>query len=165
MLLFNMAKLRLMCLVSVLLLTACGFHLQGSVPLPPEFSSTYIQAGDRYTFFYQSLSKALRQRGVTLVKGPSSATAIIKVEADNSGQNVTAVSSRNIPLEYEAYYSVRFSVAVNGKQVLEPAAITLTNRYEYNQTEVLGKAEEYEVLSASQAKDIARQILVQISTL
>lgn len=165
MLLFNMSKLRLMCLVSVLLLTACGFHLQGSVLLPSEFSSTYIQAGDRYTFFYQSLSKALRQRGVTLAKGPSSATAIIKVEADNSGQNVTAVSSRNIPLEYEAYYSVRFSVAVNGKQVLEPAAITLTNRYEYNETEVLGKAEEYEVLSASQAKDIARQILVQISTL
>jgi outer membrane lipopolysaccharide assembly protein LptE/RlpB len=87
------------------------------------------------------------------------------VAADNSGQNVTAVSSRNIPLEYRAYYSVIFSVAVNGKQVLEPREIKLTNRYEYNATEVLGKAEEYDVLSASQANDIARQILIQISTL
>ena len=60
---------------------------------------------------------------------------------------------------------LRTWTAVNGKQVLESATITLTNRYEYNATEVLGKAEEYEVLSASQAKDIARQILVQISTL
>ena len=160
-----MYKLRFLLLFSALLLVACGFRLQGSGSLPPEFANTYIQASDRYTPFYRSLSKALRQRGANVASGPSSATAIIEIRADVSGQTVTAVSSRNTPLEYEAFYSVAFNVFVDGQRVIESDPITLTNRYEFDPTQVLGKAGEFERFSNSQADDIARQVLVQLAKL
>jgi LPS-assembly lipoprotein len=160
-----MPKLRVLLLLTAVLLSACGFRLQGSGSLPPEFANTYIQTGDRYTPFYRSLTNALRQRGVNVASGPSSATAIIEIRSDVSGQSVTAVSSRNTPLEYEAFYSVAFSVVLEGQRVLVSEPITLTNRYEYDETTILGKEEEFERFLNSQADDIARQILVQLAKL
>jgi LPS-assembly lipoprotein len=161
----EMHKLRFLLLFGAVFLSACGFRLQGTGSLPPEFANTYIQASDRYTPFYRSLSKALRQRGVTVASGPSSATAIIEIRTDVSGKSVTAVSSRNIPLEYEAFYSVAFAVVVEGRRVMESDSIILTNRYEYDETTILGKEDEFERFSNSQADDIARQVLVQLAKL
>jgi len=162
----EMRRLRFLLLfVVVFFLAACGFRLQGSESFPPEFANTYIQASDRYTPFYRSLSKALRQRGVILTNGPSSATAIIDIRSDVSGQNLTAVSSRNTPLEYETFYSVVFAIVIEGQNVMESDPISLTNRYEYDPTEILGKEDEFERFLNSQADDIARQVLVQISRL
>jgi LPS-assembly lipoprotein len=163
--LFEMFKLRFLLLFVAVFLTACGFRLQGSGSLPPEFANTYIQTSDRYTPFYRSLNKALRQRGVTIAAGPSSATARINIRVDVSGQSVTAVSARNTPLEYEVFYSVAFAVVIEGQRVLESDPITLTNRYEYNPTEILGKEDEFERFLNAQADDIARQVLVQLSRL
>ncbi len=163
--LFDMTLLRWIPLALVVSLSACGFRLEGSGTLPPAFSQTYIQAEDRYTPFYQNLTSSLRQRGVVIAKSPSSAGAVIKVISDSSGKDVTAVSSTNIPLEYQAYYNVNYSVTVGSTTLLEPATISLVNRYEYDATKVLGKEEEFDMLRASQAKDISRQILIQLSKL
>ncbi|MDG1462909.1 MAG: hypothetical protein P8R04_04990, partial [Gammaproteobacteria bacterium] len=92
-----MALLRWVPLFLAVLLTACGFRVEGSGSLPVEFSQTYVRAEDRYTPFYQHLTRALRQRGVVIAKSPASAGAIINVISDESGKVVTAVSSRNIP--------------------------------------------------------------------
>ena len=40
-------------------LGACGFHLQGVAKLPPVLGRTYVDTGDRYTDFHQSLAEAL----------------------------------------------------------------------------------------------------------
>jgi LPS-assembly lipoprotein len=160
-----MTLLRWVPLVLAVSLSACGFRLEGSGTLPPEFSQTYIQAEDRYTPFYQNLTGSLRQRGVTIAKSPASAGAIINVISDSSGKDVTAVSSRNTPLEYQAYYRVNYSVTVGPTTVLEPATISLVNRYDFDETKVLGKEEEFDMLVASQARDISRQILIQLSKL
>jgi len=156
---------RLLILASLALLTACGFRLEGSEPLPEAFDNTYIATTDRYTYFYRSLTSDLRQRGVTLASGPASATAVIRINADSSGQSVTAVSARNTPLEYQAFYSIDFSVEVGGETVLENQSASLANRYEYDETKVLGKEEEFDMLSASQAKDLSRRVLIQLSKL
>jgi LPS-assembly lipoprotein len=149
----------------VLLLSACGFRLQGSGVLPVEFSRIYIDTEDRYTLFYQNLKNSLRQRGVTIVSSRGSADAVINVILDSSGKEITAVSLRNTPLEYQAFYRVTFSVSIMSNVVIKPATIALANRYVYDETKVLGKEEELEMLLASQSKDISRQILVQLSSL
>ncbi len=156
------------CLVIVVTLAAisgCGFRLQGADSLPPEFAATYIDTEDRYTPFYRALTKALRERGATVVRTEGASRAVINILGDAHDQVVTAVSSRNTPLEYEAFYSVTFSAAVDGRTVLESDSITLTNRYEFDDTKVLGKAAEFDRFSDSQAADIARQVMVQLSTL
>ena len=45
--------------IAAMLLTACGFHLQGRQPLPEAFTYTFIDTKDEQTDFVQDLRKAL----------------------------------------------------------------------------------------------------------
>ena len=96
--------------VFALLLAGCGFRLQGYAGYPPVLAQTYIQTQDRYSEFYRQLRATLQQGGVELVSSPADATAVIKVEADETGQKVLTVSGRNVPTEYDVYYTIGYSV-------------------------------------------------------
>jgi len=152
-------------MVAAITLSGCGFHLQGSGQVPESIQNVYVQANDRYSSFYQSLNQTLKQRGATVSRDPVSADAIIQIIEDSRGQRVSAVSIRNTPLEYEVYYTVQYAVVSGGTELLEPTRITVKNRYQYDETLVLGKDAEKDMLAESQAKDIARQVLLQLSTL
>ena len=50
------------------LLTACGFHLQGRQPLPSQFAYTYVDTEDEQTDFVQDLRKALIASKVNVIR-------------------------------------------------------------------------------------------------
>jgi len=160
----NLCKFGLV-LTAVLLLNACGFRLQGTGSLPEGVADVYVQTNDRFTYFYRSLRDELELRGATLAAGPESADMVLRVIEDSRGQRVSAVSIRNTPLEFEVFYTVEYAVQVGEQQVLEPTRIVTKNRYEYDETLVLGKEEERDMLASAQAKDIARQVMMQLSAL
>jgi len=147
------------------MLSGCGFRLQGTGPALESVSNVYVEANDRYTFFYRELSDQLSQRGATMASSADDADSVIYVIEDSRGERVSAVSIRNTPLEYEVFYTVKYSVRMAGNEVIEPTRIITKNRYEFDETKVLGKAEERDMLLKAQAADIARQVLVQLSAI
>jgi outer membrane lipopolysaccharide assembly protein LptE/RlpB len=70
-----------------------------------------------------------------------------------------------VPREYEIYYIVNFAVAMNGEQVLEPQRLVLTRNYTWNETLVLGKAREEEVLRRALATDLVGLLVQQVSAI
>jgi len=148
-----------MVLVAGAAIAGCGFHLEGAGALPEAVGTTYLETEKPYTDFYDSLQVALRARGTRLVDSRQEAGAVLKILEDSTGERILSVSGRNIPREYEIFYSVTFSLAAEGVDLIPPESLVVTRSYTYDETQVLGKSAEEEVLRRSLAEDLARQVL------
>ena len=156
---------RLVAILACLSLAGCGFQLQGALTTPPGMERTYVAAADRHTDFYRNFRAALRAAGVTLVDSPADATSTFTISFDTTGQRVLSVSARNVPTEYEVYYTIEYALDSGTENLLERQVLTLTRDYTYDSTLVLGKAKEEELLREAIVKDLVRIVLKQISTL
>jgi len=156
---------RLTTLALVLLLAGCGFQLQGTFATPPEMERTYISTEDNRSLFYRDLHEALESSGVNLVDAATDATAIFTILFDQTDQRVLSVSARNVPTEYEVFYTIEYSLDSGTKNLLEPQTLNLTRDYTYDPTLVLGKEHEQQLLRDAIVDDLVRIVLKQIATL
>lgn len=147
------------------MLTGCGFQLQGALTMPAEMQRTYLDPVDKHSLFHRELRLQLQAAGVELVDTPDNSTAILSIRVDETDQRVLSVSGRNVPTEYEVYYTVEYSLASGEKALLSPQDITLTRDYTYDTTKVLGKSREEAVLREAVVEDLVRIVLKQISSL
>jgi LPS-assembly lipoprotein len=146
-------------------LAACGFHLQGAFVAPPGMELTYVATSDQYSQFYRVLKSELRAAGVELSDTASGATAMFSIFADDTAQRLLSVSARNVPTEYEVYYTITYSLDSGTDVLLPQQTLTLTRDYTYDSTLVLGKAREEELLRDAIVDDLVRIVMKQISTL
>ncbi len=126
---------------------------------------TYIATEDRHSLFYRELRRQLQAAGVQLADIPGDATATLTISVDNTGQRVLSVSTRNVPTEYEVHYSVEYGVDSGDTNLLKRQFITLTRDYTYDETLVLGKAHEEQLLREAIVEDLVRIVLKQLGTL
>lgn len=152
-------------IVAAGVLAGCGFHLQGALTTPAEMERTYVAAVDRHSQFYRELRAQLGTAGVNLVDSEADATATFSIFFDDTAQRVLSVSARNVPTEYEVYYTIRYSLSSGPKNLLDSQTLTLTRDYTYDSTLVLGKGREEELLREAIVKDLVRIVLKQISIL
>ena len=126
---------------------------------------TYISTTDRHSLFYRELRATLKSSGVNLVDSAADATATFTISFDESDQRVLSVSARNVPTEYEVYYTVEYALDSGSESLLEFQTLTLTRDYTYDSTLVLGKAREEDLLRDAIVDDLVRIVLKQIATL
>jgi len=126
---------------------------------------TFIEAVERNSLFHRELRLALKTAGVELVDSPADATALFSISVDETDQRVLSVSARNVPTEYEVYYTVEYALLSGEKNLLTPQFITLTRDYTYDETLVLGKAREEEFMREAIVQDLVRVVLKQLSSL
>lgn len=150
-------------IVVFLLLAGCGFQLRGAVTVPPEMSRTFIETDDRHSLFYRELRDRLRTAGVEIVDSPVDATATFSIASDNTNQRVLSVSARNVPTEYEVYYTVVYGVVTRERPLLPLRSQTLTRDYTWDESRVLGKEKEEQVLREAIVDDLIRIVLFQLS--
>lgn len=148
-----------------MLLAGCGFHLQGAFSTPAEMERTYVAASDKHSLFYREIRAALDMSGVQLVDNATDASATLTISFDETDQRVLSVSARNVPTEFEVYYTIGYTLDGGEKSLLEYQALTLTRDYTYDSTLVLGKAREEDLLRKAIVDDLVRIVLKQISTL
>lgn len=147
------------------MLASCGFQLRGAATVPPEMARTYIETADRHSLFYRTLRDELRNAGVTIVESPLDATATFVIESDLTGQRVLSVSARNVPREFEVFYTVFYSVKTADRNLLTTRSQTLTRDYTWDETLVLGKEKEEQLLRDAITDDLVRIILIQLSSI
>ena len=149
----------------LLLLSGCGFHLQSALTTPAVLERTYLATENTHSQFYRELRSRLRAAGVILVESPAEATATLLILVDETDQRVLSVSARNVPTEYEVYYSVEYELFSGETSLLAPQMLTLTRDYTYNENLVLGKAREEAMMREAIVSDLVRIVLKQISSL
>lgn len=158
-------RFRVCLIFAALLLTACGFQLRGSTDFPPGMSAVYIDTSDRFSPFYRELIKTIRESELSLVDNPIDADTVIRVLSDETGRRALSVSARNVPREYEVFYVVRYSVLIGAEEVLTPQQFILTRDYTFDETQVLGKALEEQILRDSIAEDLVGLLMQRIGAI
>ena len=126
---------------------------------------TYISTTDEFSLFYRRLRRSLQAAGVEVTASPDDATATVTILTDLTGQRVLSVSARNVPTEFEVFYTIEYALDSGTRNLLESQVLTLTRDYTYDSTLVLGKAKEEELLREVIVEDLVRVVLKQISTL
>ena len=139
--------------------------MRGSATVPAEMARTYIESSDRHTLFYRKLRNSLKRSGIEVVDDPADATATFTIQSDETGQRVLSVSARNVPREFEVFYTVTYSVATTDKVIMPVRTQTLTNDYIWDETLVLGKEKEEQLLREAIVDDLMRIVLIQLSAL
>lgn len=160
-----MSLFRYFLVLPVLLLTACGFQMRGAASVPPEMARTYVATDDQRSLFYRRLRASLRGAGVNVVESEAEATATFSILSDIPGQRVLSVSARNVPREFEVFYTVYYTVQTETATILEPRSQTLTRDYTWDETQVLGKEKEEELLREAIVDDLVRIVLIQLSSI
>jgi LPS-assembly lipoprotein len=149
----------------LLLLTACGFHLQGRQPLPAQFAYTYVDTKDEQTDFVQDLRKALLASKVNVIRTKNSSTAVVEVHEDELTERILSVSAQNIPTEYELTYKVTFSVISDGKTLIDKDEISATRDISFDEAQLLAKEREQEILRAALARDLVALVMRRLAAL
>ena len=147
------------------LAAGCGFSLQGATSTPEAMERTYIATQDRFSQFYRELRRNLQASGVEVVDSPEGATATLSILFDLTDQRVLSVSARNVPTEFEVFYTVRYAITSGEQNLIEPQELTLTRDYTYDATLVLGKASEEQLMRDAIVDDLVRVVLKQISAI
>jgi LPS-assembly lipoprotein len=149
----------------LLLVSACGFHLQGRTPLPAALRVSYVQAADRQSDFVQDLRKELLSSGAHLTTRSEDATAVVRVLTDNFQRRVLSVSATDQPAEYEITYTVRFSVSFGAKEVLPAQELSAVRDYTFDETILLAKENEEAILREALARDLADVVMRRLTNL
>jgi LPS-assembly lipoprotein len=150
----------------VCLLSACGFHLQGSTPLPASLAVVHIDTADTQSDFYFGLRKALMSAGTRIDdEGGDEGTAVIHILTDSAVQRTLTVSTVNVPTEYELTYKLRFSVSLKGRELISPEEHALVRDYSYSESAQLAKERENAILSQALARDLVTVVMRRLASL
>jgi LPS-assembly lipoprotein len=151
--------------IAAMLLTACGFHLQGRQPLPEAFTYTFIDTKDEQTDFVQDLRKALIANNVNVIRTRGSSGAVISVHKDELTERILSVSARNIPTEYELTYKVRFSVTSGERKLIDDEEISVTRDMSFDEAQLLAKEREQEILAEALGRDLVALVMRRLAAL
>jgi len=143
----------------------CGFRLRGQAPLPQSMMTPYVEAPDRYSPLYAALMEQLRAAGATPAATSAGASAVIRLHVDETGRELLSVTADNRPGEYEVFYEAEYSVAQGAAELIPRQQLRLRRDYGYDETEVLAKEHEEQVLRVALADEIAALILRRLAAL
>jgi LPS-assembly lipoprotein len=150
---------------AVLVLSACGFHLQGHTPLPDVVKTPYVQTTDRQSEFAVSLERAMISSGAHPVEDKEKASVVVNIIKDDVVRRTLSVSAQNQPDEYELTYTVRFSVTAGDKELLPPTDITNVRSFAFAEQLLLAKNHEEMSLRQDMAHDLADMVMRRLASL
>ncbi len=128
-------------LILFLLMSACGYHLRGSINLPEGLQKVYLQGGSAQ--LRNSMSSTLKSSGGKLVGNIQEAAVVIKVVKEKMRRNVLSLSSTGRANEYELNYFLDYILLnLKGKPLTKTQTIEINRDYFNDQEDILGKNNE-----------------------
>jgi LPS-assembly lipoprotein len=156
---------RVALLACLVLLAACGFRLQGRQHLPAALATLQVEPVDIHSDFTAALRRSLGASGVKLVDRVGPEGAVLRIVRDSVSERVLSVDARNIPTDYELVYEVEVTVRAGGTELLTAQPFSLSRIYSFDETRLLAKQREMELLRAALARDMAGVVLRRLSSL
>jgi LPS-assembly lipoprotein len=154
----------LLALLPLLWSAGCGFHMQGRVELPRSLASARIETTDRQSDFYASLRAALHAAG-SVLDGNETDAAVVHILADETSERILTVSVRNTPTAFALSYRIKVAVEYQGRELLPTEEHTVTREYSFDETELLAKQRESDILRQALADDLAALVMRRLAAL
>jgi LPS-assembly lipoprotein len=148
-------------ILTVLLLTACGYHLRGAIDLPSEMKSVYIEGAS--PSLQEQFRKAFASSNVQLVTSRSAAGTIITVSNEENLKRALSLGASGYANQYGLEYRLNYEVTdVNNKPLVTSQPISIKREYFNNQQLILGKDNEEIVIRNEMYQQAVRTIVNQV---
>lgn len=156
--------IRALVLALALALTACGFHLRGQAALP--FKTVYIGFPENSPVGTE-LRRYIRASGeASVVDDAKTADAILELLSEAREKAILTLNSQGRVREYSLFYKLRFRVKdPKEKELMPPTEIVLKRDITFNESQVMAKEKEEEMLYRDMQGDLVQQILRRLSAL
>jgi LPS-assembly lipoprotein len=161
---------RLVCalaVVATVVASGCGFQLRGSngeglLPFKtiyPGFAETSSLGAE--------LKRYIRASGDTaVVENPKQAQVILDILSETRDKAVLSLNSQGRVREYTLYYRLNFRARDDKNKVLiPPTGIVLKRDISFNESQVIAKEGEEELLYRDMQSDMVQQLLRRLGTI
>ncbi|MDB5795098.1 MAG: hypothetical protein JWR25_1477 [Noviherbaspirillum sp.] len=152
---------------AALALSACGFQLRGSSgndALP--FKTVYLGFPDTSPLGTE-LKRYIRAGGdTTVVTDMKAAEAILEPLSETREKVILTLNTQGRVREYSLIYKLRFRVRdANNTELLPPTEIMLKRDITFNESQVMAKEKEEEMLYRDMQSDLVQQILRRLAAI
>ncbi|WP_434779352.1 LPS assembly lipoprotein LptE [Neisseria sp. Ec49-e6-T10] len=156
---------RLFVCMLVLVLSACGFQLRGlGSNLPPfPFQSVLLEDSTSLAASLRTVIK--REPRITLVENAKEAEAVLKVSDEQTQKDILMINRGGNVNEYLLTLRVKAQLLTKGVPYGEPMDVFVRRTYTYSDNQVLGKAEEEQMLWQDMRSEAADQIMRRLAHL
>jgi len=162
----------LILLLSIILLSACGFQLRGDYGLEQRLGKTNLQLADEYSGFSRKLVRSLERAGVELV-AIEAADSIIIISKSEFTRKVLSIGNDARVREFRLSLEVGFSVeaaskpgdAVDAETLirLKPQVLKQQRDLRFDAGRVLATSRESEFLEEDMSDTLVRQFMQRLS--
>ena len=149
-------------ILAFLLLAACGFQLRGTASLP--FETIYVP--NATSGIALDLKRNIRSgTGTRVLDEAKGAEAQLQFSEESRQKEILSLTAAGRVSEYRLIYRVRFRVS-DGKGIdfLPPSTVTLTRDMTFEDSQVLAKEGEEQLLFRDMQLDMVQQIMRRIAT-
>jgi LPS-assembly lipoprotein len=148
-----------------MLITACGFHLQGEAKLAPQLNRMYLQTSDPYGHLARSLQQYLKLSHVQLVASPAQASTILSILHDDTSQELLSVSGTQQTRQYTLKVTVVFEITTpKGQTILGPQTLTESRTITIQANQILGSTNEATLFYQQMRRTLAYAIMNRIAS-
>jgi len=154
--------MRTLLLLTVVLLTACGFHLRGQAGMP--FETLYLDAANPGTPFIADLRRNLEANKVRLVNSAEKADVVLNIVSEVPERQILTLGGSGRVNEFLLRYRVSFrAYDLKGREWIPAEEMALRRDYIYDDTKVLAKEAEEAQLYKSMISDMVQQVVRRLS--
>ena len=148
-------------LAAAVLMTACGFQLRGSSSLP--FDTIYVpgSGGGVALDLKRSIESSSKTR---VVDNPKNAQAVFQLIEAKQEKEILSLTGAGRVREYRLRYQVRYRVHdAKGRDLVPPTTLNQVRDVTFNDSQVLAKEAEDQLLYRDMQNDMVQQILRQLA--
>ena len=150
-------------LVTILMISGCGFHLRGSHTNLPWLKSVAI-INNANKNIKPIIIEELKNNNVDVTDNIEKSNYWLIIESDSFEEKILSISSSTTPRQYQLIYTVIFKLQkTNGEEVISPGKIIITRVVTINSNRILGSNDEVDHFKNEMIKDSVIQILYRLS--
>lgn len=147
-------------LASSLLLTSCGFHLRGSLPLE-RYPAIFVDA-KKHSELASLLSEQLESNKVKLLTELDPKAPALMLQQDSLERRTLSLFPNGQVAEYELIYRVKYQLLLPDQDIQE-FQFELTRDYQDDPNLALAKAKELDLLLQELRNQAASRIIRQLN--
>ncbi len=148
-------------LLTILLLTACGYHLRGAMELPSELKSIYLEGASAPLI--EQFKKALESSSVQIVNTRDAAGMIITVANEENAKRSLSLGAGGRSNQYGLEYRLTYQITdAKGNVLQKSQPIEIRRDYFNDQQLILGKDNEEVVIRNEMYQQAVRTMINQV---
>ena len=158
----QLARLPFIVLVSISLLSGCGFHLRGDTKIPADFNPIYLDASELNARQLSQLQQTLQRAGAELATDPESAQRLW-VDLGSPSSRIIADSGVSDVELRRVSMSLKFRLVDADGEILLQDDIVRGSQLELDTNNVLAHERQFEQLQQQLQRELFRVMLFQMT--